>query len=131
METAAAPNAAKPKSRRRWYQYSLRTLLIFVTLAGCALGWLGPKVQQARYQQAAVDMIARQGGCFEYDYEYDAQENFVRHTAPPGPTWLHKLLGVDFFRNIHSGCLDNPYITDAHVRLLSGFTTLRVLTLDC
>jgi len=29
------PNAAQPKARRRWYQYSLRTLLIVVTLAGC------------------------------------------------------------------------------------------------
>jgi hypothetical protein len=38
METDATFNAAKPKSRRRWYQYSLRTLLIFVTLAGCGLG---------------------------------------------------------------------------------------------
>ena len=32
------PNAAQPKARRRWYQYSLRSLLIFVTLAGCGFG---------------------------------------------------------------------------------------------
>ena len=41
MDTAN-PNAAKPKARRRWYQYSLRTLLIFVTLAGCGFGCNDP-----------------------------------------------------------------------------------------
>src|ERR1700676_515032 len=39
METDAAAVAARPKGRR-WYQFSLRTLLIFVTLAGCGLGWI-------------------------------------------------------------------------------------------
>jgi len=34
MEADAAGKTAQPKARRRWYQYSLRTLLIFVTLAG-------------------------------------------------------------------------------------------------
>ena len=40
METNATPNAARPKSRRRWCQFSLRTLLLGVTLAGvaCAVG---------------------------------------------------------------------------------------------
>ncbi len=30
----AAGSAAQPKSRRRWYQFGLRTLLNGVTLAG-------------------------------------------------------------------------------------------------
>jgi len=34
MKTDPARNTAQPKSRRRWYQYTLRTLLIGVTLAG-------------------------------------------------------------------------------------------------
>ena len=38
----------KPKAHRRWYQFSLRTLLIFVTLAGCGFGWLGKEVWEAR-----------------------------------------------------------------------------------
>ena len=32
METDATPNPAQPKSRRRWYQFSLRTLLIGVVV---------------------------------------------------------------------------------------------------
>ena len=35
----ATTTAASPK--RRWYQYSLRTLLIFMTIAGCGLAWVG------------------------------------------------------------------------------------------
>jgi hypothetical protein len=57
MEPAADPNAAKPKLRRRWYQYGVRTLLTMVTLTGCGLAWLGVKVQEARQQQAAVAAV--------------------------------------------------------------------------
>ena len=42
--------------KRRWYQYSLRTLLLFVAVAGIGLGWLGSKVQRARE-------AARSGSC--------------------------------------------------------------------
>ncbi len=37
----ADPPLALPKPRRRWYQFSLRTLLIFVTLfvRSRAVGW--------------------------------------------------------------------------------------------
>ena len=38
VDTDPTPNAAQPKSRRRWHQYGLRTLLIVVTLAGCGFG---------------------------------------------------------------------------------------------
>ena len=33
-------NAAQPQSRRRWYQFGLRTLLIGVALAGCGLAYV-------------------------------------------------------------------------------------------
>ena len=47
------PSKADPPNRkRRWYQFSVRTLMIFVTLVGCGLGWLGFKGRAARRQQA-------------------------------------------------------------------------------
>ena len=42
-ETPAKPDqpTAVKSPRRRWYQFTLRTLLIFVTVAGSVRQWLG------------------------------------------------------------------------------------------
>src|SRR5579863_4668922 len=71
METDPAPNLAQPKARRRWFQFSLRTLLIGVTLAGCGFGWLGVKVREARRQAAIVASITKRGAAVLYDYDFD------------------------------------------------------------
>jgi hypothetical protein len=44
-----------PKPLRRWFQYSLRTLLVLMLVFGCGFGWLGMKVKQAREQREAVE----------------------------------------------------------------------------
>jgi lipopolysaccharide export system protein LptC len=44
-----------PKPRRRWLQFSLRTLLVLMLAFGCGLGWLGMKVKQAGEQREAVE----------------------------------------------------------------------------
>ena len=49
------------KPRRRWYQYSLRTLLIVVTIIGCGFGWLGAKVRIVRERKAMRSEIERRG----------------------------------------------------------------------
>jgi hypothetical protein len=45
------------KSPRRWFQYSLRTLLIFVTLFAVACSWFAVKLGQARRQREAVEAL--------------------------------------------------------------------------
>jgi hypothetical protein len=37
-----------PTPRRRWFQFSLRTLMVFVVVTSVPLGWLGIKVKEAR-----------------------------------------------------------------------------------
>jgi len=139
----ATPTTTEPKSRRRWYQYSLRTLLIFVTLAGCGFGWLGIKVREARQQQADVAAIAKVG-YVQYDYQFDSQGNEMPDAKPPGPAWLHELLGDDFFCRVYRVVINLPYasdadrdhvdgltmLTDADLEHLAGFTRLKQLFLD-
>jgi hypothetical protein len=79
MEPVATPNAAQPKSRRRWYQYSLPALLIFVTLAGCGFGWLG---WQARVVQQRRAFLNNNG---------DTQVWFK--DSPDALSWVRRLLG--------------------------------------
>ena len=50
------------KPRRRWFQYSLRTLLVLMLLACIGMGWIAVKLQQVRRERAAVAAIEGLGG---------------------------------------------------------------------
>jgi hypothetical protein len=63
-----------PKRKLRWYQFSLRTLLIGVTLVACACSWLAVKMQQARRQKEAVEAIGKAGGAIRYENQLEAEE---------------------------------------------------------
>ena len=86
------------RPRRRWYQFTLRTLLIVMTLASVGLSWFAVKLQQARRQRAAVEAIEKAGGWVEYDYELRTRP--PSDADPPGPAWLRNLLGIDFFATV-------------------------------
>jgi hypothetical protein len=102
-----------PKSRRRWLQYSLRTLLVVTTLCAIACSWLGVKLQQARPQREAVAALEKLGALVFYDWQYDAQGISLPSPQPPGRLWLRRVLGDDFFQSVHTVELTNRDITDA------------------
>jgi hypothetical protein len=60
----------KEKSKRRRFQFSVRTLLVVVTIACAAFGWLGVKIRQAHHQRSVVRTIWAQGGNVHYDTEF-------------------------------------------------------------
>ena len=43
-----------PKPKRRWLQFSLRTLLVLVLTCSLPCGWLAHKIKQARGQRESV-----------------------------------------------------------------------------
>jgi len=50
----------EPKPKRRWYQYSLRSLLIFMLVAGVFLAWLGYKTRERqRIWQRGYDLATQ------------------------------------------------------------------------
>ncbi len=74
------------KRHRRWFRFSLRTILLFAT-ALCL--WLGMTVTQARQRERAVKAIEAAGGTVGYDYQYDFAKHGSRNQPrPPGPLWL-------------------------------------------
>jgi len=65
MATDAGQTAAPPvetKRKRRWFQCSLRTLLVLMLVFACGFGWLAYQIKRAREQWQAVAAIEKLGG---------------------------------------------------------------------
>jgi hypothetical protein len=105
-----------PKPRLRWYQFSLRSLLVFGLLCAIACSWLAVKMQQAERQRQVVLAIREMGGQVKYDDHF-------------GRIWLRNLLGDDFFSSVVGACLVGPQITDACSERLRSLTHLQLLVL--
>ena len=76
-----------PKPKRRWFQYSLLALLVFMLLASISMRWLSVKMKKAREQRAAALAIVPFGGKVIWDES--------------GPEWLRRLLGDNY---LAKGC---------------------------
>jgi len=116
----------KPK-RRRWYQFSLRTLLIVVLVLSLPLGWIGWKLEKAREQRKAVEAILKEGASVWYDYQMKKETGvLIPGAEPPGPAWLRKLLGDDVFADVVQVFLRGDNV-DSQLKQIKGFTKMRTL----
>jgi len=122
-------NSRPPKPKRRWYQFSLRILLVFMLVCGAGLGWLAMKMQRAKRQRENVKAIRMTGGMVLYDYEFDDTGRFIPGAQPTAPVWLRKTLGNDFFCDVIDVNLNCTQVTDAGLEHLNIFTSLRWLEL--
>jgi hypothetical protein len=105
--------------RRRWFRFSLRTLLLLVAIVAVGFGWLGVKIRQAHEQRDAVAAIVKLNGIVCYDYEPGPSYGYQQPAIPPGPTWLRNLLGVDFLAHADQVWLDGSFPVDELSRLHS------------
>jgi hypothetical protein len=110
------------KPKRRFFQFSLRTLLVVMLVVCVTLGW---KVDKVRKQRRAVAWVQESGGDVSYDYEWD--NGRVPNPQPPGPKWLRELLGIDFFDGVNLVHLIDSEVSD--VTPLAGLTSLERLYL--
>jgi hypothetical protein len=93
----SASRTLDTRTKLRWYQFSLRTLLIVVTLFAVACSWFAVKMGQAKRQKDIVATIRNAGGTVGYDFQYDESGESTLAFAPAIPAWLLDLLGLDFF----------------------------------
>jgi hypothetical protein len=94
MESDAAPSAAKPKSRLRWYRFALCTLLIGVVVLGiplCYVGWQARIVQERRVMLGEI----RQAGGEAFPF---ASVGLFEDGLAP---WCRSLLGDTGFGLIY------------------------------
>lgn len=65
--------------RRRWFQFSLRTLLLAMLVFGCGLGWLANKRMKSQQAWDAIKTAQRQRGVLRFEEG----------------NWIEKKLGID------------------------------------
>jgi hypothetical protein len=56
------PKADPPKRKRRWFQFSLRTLMIVVTLLAVPLSYVGWQAKIVRERKVVLSAIRDRGG---------------------------------------------------------------------
>ncbi len=100
--------AEPPKPKLRWFQYSLRSLLLFVTACAIACSWLAVTIQGQRRQGAAAVAIEKAGGQVQSEQ-----------------TWLGKLLRDDSLMRVTHVYLSAKSTTDAVLVNLQGLNQLQ------
>lgn len=109
---------ANPK--RRWYQFSLKALILGTVICGCVLAPIAYEHQEARNQHAAVTALEKRGGYLGFDS--------TTHSRSP---LLSLLLGDDKFAHLVAvDFAPGSVITDADVLHLRPFAYLRFVGLD-
>jgi hypothetical protein len=94
----SVPSLATPSRRRRWFSLSLRGMMLLILVAGGLMGW---KARRVGLQKRAVAAIERLRGSVVYDWEYQGLSPFkMSGSNPPGPIWLRRILGDEYFQEV-------------------------------
>lgn len=116
------PEGAPPKRKRRWFQFSLRSLLIFTIVVAIACGWLGKRIERARQQMQSVSSIHSLNGEAKYEFE-------LAGNAPTGAkSWLSSVFGIDFADPVVEVSFGGD-TRDANLALLADLPTIKRLNL--
>ena len=84
-----------PKRKRRWYQFSLRTVLIFTVVVAVACALVGRRIERKRRERDTIEAITSAGGTVLFDYQLANAS-----ASPLGPAWLRSLFGEQFFSEV-------------------------------
>jgi hypothetical protein len=122
----------RPKRRR--LRYSLRTFVVVVALVAVGMGIWG---RRARHQQRAVESLTALGARVIYEHQWPSWAGLpggvgVEQAKPPGPEWLRKWLGDEYFVKVvsidFSSC--NRQLTSEDLAHLDLLPKLRQICFD-
>ena len=115
----------RPRSIKRLFRFRLRTLLVFVSIMCVVFGIMTSRAQVQRRVTAA---IKESGGIVEYDYQLRQSGIPRQNPVAPGPEWLRKLLGIDYFATVVY--VKETRVDDLSIKSLSQLPSLRFLELS-
>ena len=113
------------RPKKHWARFSLRTVLLLLTVFAV---WLGLHARRAQNQRAAVKMIQQKGGLVQYDHQFRG-DVFLEDAEPSAPEWMRRLVGDDFFMNVVVVRLSNTTAENTDLILLSRLKHLKHLYL--
>jgi hypothetical protein len=116
------PKADPPKRKRRWFQFSLRSLFVFTLICAIPCTWLGRKIERKHTEREAVEAIVKLGG----DVQYVSEQSGAK---PAAPSWLRDLLGENFFDDVELVDLSFMQVKDDGFEKLKALTELKRLLL--
>ena len=120
-----------PKPKLRWFQFSLRTLLVIVTLCAIPCSWLAVKIHEEKSlrdernrQWRVVQAIERSSGVLE--------ECSIRafEIIEIRPEWLNHCLGGHYHGQISELDFRGSLIKDGDLESLKSLCNLQRLRLD-
>jgi hypothetical protein len=90
--------------KRRWFRFSLRTLLVFVTIASAGFGWLATKVRAKQREREAVRALLELDCDIVYAGQPFSEDGIMwdDYRVPRGPKWLRNILGTNSSRPLIS-----------------------------
>ncbi len=110
-----------PVQRRRpRLQFSLRTLFVFVLVAGAGLGPLAVEIRRVQRRMAAVAAMKEIPGTqvfVGYQHEVDAKGQKLRKPKPIEPTLLARMLGEEFGATVATVRINGPGAREAMAHL--------------
>ena len=118
-EVQPAEPAMKGKPKLRWYQLSLRGLLLATGVICPLLAWLAYERNEVQKQEAAIAAIKKLGGYAEFSEE-----------KPSRPDWLRTLLGDKSPGEVVKVGFTGSPATDADLSHIAGLTELTFLNLE-
>jgi len=113
----------------RWFQFSIRSLLVMVVAVALPFSWLGVEMNKAREQRKAVEAFTELTGAAGHEWECDKSGNFILDARPLETAWLQSWLGEDFFGEVVIAALQRTEVTDVGLAELRRFKHLRWLRL--
>lgn len=101
-------NELPHKKRRRWLSFSLRGMLVLITLLCVFLGLIGVEWMESRREEAAVMKLREAGAWICYDYQRDRNQLeadnpevvFNESPTPYGPAAVRYLFGEHIFSRV-------------------------------
>jgi hypothetical protein len=106
-----------PKLRLRWYQYSLRTLFVFVTLCAVACSWFATEYQRVQRRHRAFEQAT------EYAYTYGTGEPEWYNR------WLYDLVGDERCARVEFLIFNSQSdVTDEDMKAVGQFEELLQLS---
>ncbi len=124
-------------TRRRWFQFSLRTFLVATMLIGFGGAWVGMQLQQKRRHAAVVVEIFEIGGSGDVSLDIDVPEwkEWIsgNYAVRPVELWFPYMSAPDSLlsrtqgMNLFALHLGSTKVTDTGLTHLKGFASLDFL----